>query len=213
MPVPGLSLLGLNRIRGFVSILRYINPTIFIIKLSSIELLSQCLWGNEYFKVKGKTLPFKNWVKSGFIYVKDLFDSNGSWQTEKEITNKLLVKCNWMTELLLIKYALRKFLKDKDVSACRYIQQTLLERSTLLQGLKFITLILNLLTPNYSTLYYEIKNLKNHMQKKYGKNVSILVSVILIGRLYTLLTLRNLSTENFKNSNTRYYTIFSLVVN
>ena len=30
MPVPGLSLLGLKRIRGFVSILRYINPTIII---------------------------------------------------------------------------------------------------------------------------------------------------------------------------------------
>ena len=31
MPVPGLSLLGLKRIRGFASILRYINPTIIII--------------------------------------------------------------------------------------------------------------------------------------------------------------------------------------
>ena len=31
MPVPGLSLLGPKRIRGFVSILRYINPTITII--------------------------------------------------------------------------------------------------------------------------------------------------------------------------------------
>ena len=30
MPVPGLSLLGLKRIRGFVSILRHINPTIII---------------------------------------------------------------------------------------------------------------------------------------------------------------------------------------
>ena len=31
MPVTGLSLLGPKRIRGFVSILRYINPTIIII--------------------------------------------------------------------------------------------------------------------------------------------------------------------------------------
>ena len=31
MPIPGLSLLGLKRIGGFVSILRYINPTIIII--------------------------------------------------------------------------------------------------------------------------------------------------------------------------------------
>ena len=33
MPVPRLSLLGLKRIRGFLSILRYINPTIIIIIL------------------------------------------------------------------------------------------------------------------------------------------------------------------------------------
>ena len=35
MPVPGLSLLGLKRIRGFVSILRSINPTIIIITIIS----------------------------------------------------------------------------------------------------------------------------------------------------------------------------------
>ena len=33
MPVPGLSLLGLKRIRGFASILRYINPTIILLLL------------------------------------------------------------------------------------------------------------------------------------------------------------------------------------
>ena len=39
MPVPALSLLGLKRIRGFVSILRYINPTIIIIIIiNPIEL-------------------------------------------------------------------------------------------------------------------------------------------------------------------------------
>ena len=35
MPVPGLSLLGLKRIRGFVSILHNINPTIIIIIIRS----------------------------------------------------------------------------------------------------------------------------------------------------------------------------------
>ena len=39
MPVPGLSLLGLKRIRGFVSILRYINPTIIIIIIIIWSLL------------------------------------------------------------------------------------------------------------------------------------------------------------------------------
>ena len=39
MPVPGLSLLGSKRIRGFVSILRYINPTIIIIKVNVLDVL------------------------------------------------------------------------------------------------------------------------------------------------------------------------------
>ena len=38
MPVPGLSLLGLKRIRGFASILRYINPTIIIIIIIRVFL-------------------------------------------------------------------------------------------------------------------------------------------------------------------------------
>ena len=39
MPVPGLSLHGLKRIRGFVSILRYINPTIIIITIIIIIII------------------------------------------------------------------------------------------------------------------------------------------------------------------------------
>ena len=37
MPVPGLSLLGPKCIRGFVSILRYINPTITIITITTLS--------------------------------------------------------------------------------------------------------------------------------------------------------------------------------
>ena len=49
MPVPGLSLLGLKRIRGFVSILSYINPTIIIIIESSVLLsLSASCLDTEY---------------------------------------------------------------------------------------------------------------------------------------------------------------------
>ena len=47
MPVPGLSLLGLKRIRGFVSILRYINPTIMII----IIIIQNSYEGNYQFQI------------------------------------------------------------------------------------------------------------------------------------------------------------------
>ena len=37
----------------------------------------QPLWSNTNFKFKGKTLYFENWVKSGLLYVKDIFNENG----------------------------------------------------------------------------------------------------------------------------------------
>ena len=43
MSVPGLSLLGLKRIRGFVSILRSINPTIIIINIHTVYIVRQCI--------------------------------------------------------------------------------------------------------------------------------------------------------------------------
>ena len=43
MPIPGLSLLGLKRIRGFVSILRYINPTIIIMSRCSFPAFNSRL--------------------------------------------------------------------------------------------------------------------------------------------------------------------------
>ena len=66
MPVPGLSLLGLKRIRGLVSILRYINPTIIIIiikmtpgYLCHIYLVTYYL----YFKLPGKYMQMMKVLK------------------------------------------------------------------------------------------------------------------------------------------------------
>ena len=55
------------------------------IKLNNIELFSQIIWGNEYFKMNDQYLFYKNWLESDFIYVKDLFDNEGSWLTETAI--------------------------------------------------------------------------------------------------------------------------------
>ena len=63
MPVAGLSLLGLKRIRGFVSILRYINPTIIIIIISvkGINLNGSNLEQDELQIVSlGKTIRFSS---------------------------------------------------------------------------------------------------------------------------------------------------------
>ena len=104
---------------------KYIKPTY---KLTNMELLTQCIWGNEYFKSQGKTLFLINWIKSGFIYVKDLLDKDGMWLSEQELISKLQKKNNWIAELMIIKKAVGKYLQNKDFSNCKYIQDRRLNR-------------------------------------------------------------------------------------
>ena len=51
-------LLGFNKCKT-------LNP---ISDLKPHEILSQVIWGNKYFKNKHKTLYFRNWVESGFLF-------------------------------------------------------------------------------------------------------------------------------------------------
>ena len=71
--------------------------------LSSAEIFSQIIWGNEYFKNKNKCLYFKTWVHSNILYVKDLFDANGQWIPETEIMKRLINKSNWIVEYAVLK--------------------------------------------------------------------------------------------------------------
>ena len=135
---------------------KYIKP---IYKLNNTELLSECLWGNDYFKVNGKTMFLRNWLKSGFIFVKDLLNDKGGWLDDKEIFNKLQVKVNWISELMMIKKTIAKFLKGKDMSISPFIQNTLLKR------ISFVTYskIYNITYYNASTFYAILRD------KKYEK--------------------------------------------
>ena len=94
MPVPGLSLLGLKRIRGFASILRYINPTIIII-ISSDKLeaiYAECievstktsLLKRKYQSLLGKLLYIQKCVKPARVFINRLlatFCSNSHLKT------------------------------------------------------------------------------------------------------------------------------------
>ena len=50
----------------------------------------------------------KNWAQSGYLYVKDLFDRNGGFVSEKDVTQKLKSSQNWMVEYLIIKKIILK---------------------------------------------------------------------------------------------------------
>ena len=94
-------------------------------KMTKIEMLSQPIWGNEYFKSKDKCLFLENWLKSGFIHVKDLFDTNGNFITEEALQEKLKDKHNWISEFYILKNVVYKNIrKHFDTSVCPYIQQS-----------------------------------------------------------------------------------------
>ena len=85
MPVPGLSLLGLERIRGFLSILRYINPTIIIIK------------GTQLWATSGPPINIVGywWWSIGGPIEKLIIDCR-QWATEGPSVN-FIVSCQWWT--------------------------------------------------------------------------------------------------------------------
>ena len=101
---------------------KFIKP---INKMSNFEMLSQPIWGNELFKSKEKCLFFKNWIESGFLLVKDLFESNGTFVSEEHILNDLNDKHNWISEYLILKKTVyRKISKVCDSSMGQFIQSS-----------------------------------------------------------------------------------------
>ena len=85
-----------------------LNP---ISDLKPHEILSPVIWGNEFFQNKHKTLYFRNWVESGFLYVKDLLDEEGNWLTSELVIHRLSRTNNWIIEFSTLKKVLNKILK------------------------------------------------------------------------------------------------------
>ena len=76
--------------------------------MSSRDLMQQPIWNNKQICFKGKTIEFTNWIKSGVLYVKDLFDENGNFIDLAYLSNVLHNKNNWLCEYKCIKSIFRK---------------------------------------------------------------------------------------------------------
>ena len=83
------------------------KKTLLIENLSNIDILLQPIWCNNLFKFKGKTLYLSHWIKSGFYYVKDLFNEH-SMKSSEEILQKLVDRRNWISEYKIIMSALKR---------------------------------------------------------------------------------------------------------
>ena len=94
-------------------------------QMNNFEIFSRSIWGNELFKTKEKCLFFKNWINSGFLLVKDLFDNDGTFISTEKVLNKLKNKSNWITEFFVLKNVIhKKVTKIGDPSICLFIQNS-----------------------------------------------------------------------------------------
>ena len=94
-------------------------------QMNNFEIFSQSIWGNELFKTKENCLFFKNWIDSGFLLVKDLFDNDGTFISTEKVLNKLKNKSNWITEFFVLKNVNhKKVTKIGDPSICQFIQNS-----------------------------------------------------------------------------------------
>ena len=87
----------------------------------NIGIFAEIVWLNEKFKWKNKTMYYKNWIKSGFIYVKDFFNDDGEFYNEQYVCNKLQgSKRNWIIEYMTIRSLIRQNLKQFETGNAKY---------------------------------------------------------------------------------------------
>ena len=80
-------------------------------QISSDNFLQQPLWNNRYICYKGKSLCYITWIKSGILYVKDMFDENGNFRTLEYISTVLTCKANWLCEYHTLFNIFRKLIR------------------------------------------------------------------------------------------------------
>lgn len=83
---------------------------------STEAFLLQPIWSNKIFNFKGKTICFENWIKSGILYVKDIFEENGTLKSSSDIFGTLRKRTNWLCEYKIIKQIFTKFELKYDFS-------------------------------------------------------------------------------------------------
>ena len=93
-----------------------------IMTMNAIQFLNEQIWFNRTFVYRGQCLYFKNWIDSGFIYVKDLFESTGKFVSEKYVFECLKDKHNWLCEYVILKTTFKFYEEIFDCYTAPYIK-------------------------------------------------------------------------------------------
>ena len=89
--------------------------------LTKHEIMQQPLWGNDYFRICNTPLYFKQWIKAGMLYVKDLISNDGLVKGDHTLYRDIDVKQDIVKQLYIIKKVIIKKLKRIDTSIGPYV--------------------------------------------------------------------------------------------
>ena len=154
-------------------------------KLTDSEFLKSMIWGNEAFQQKGKCLFIRNLIKSGFIFVKDLFDEHGNFFTENAICNKLESKKNWMIEYLSVKKCIMSQAKNHDCNSSYYINKSKMCTNFYLQYDNRYHDIKDLNSKFYYHVLVRKKSVRNYTEKCWQKHFNIDIYASEWGQIYS----------------------------
>lgn len=158
-----------------------------ILKMNSYDFLSQPLWYNKLLLFNGKCLWLPNWAKSGILYVKDLFEEDGSFIMERTLRDKLESKRNWIAEYSMIYTTINRLLKqnkviDTSISHCINIKHVK-ENYKLNTGLKFEPI-----KSKKSNFFYKLllacKIKRSHVEKYWSSHFNFKTSSSLWEAIY-----------------------------
>ena len=136
-------------------------------------LLCKVIWGNNAFSNKGKCLYLPNWIKSGFIFVKDLFDEKGVFLSENTICERLCSTKNWISEYLLVKKCIMLHVKTVDCSTSQYINTSKLYQNMLIHNSNKQYDIRKLTSKFYYQMLVKKKCVRNYTEKCWQKQFGV----------------------------------------
>ena len=98
---------------------RYIKP---FERLNAHEIAQLPLWGSEYFKIRSKCMYIKHWLSNDILYVKDLFNEDGSVKNDAQLSDCIADKRNILAEVYCIKHYVLKRIRKIDMSIAPYVK-------------------------------------------------------------------------------------------
>jgi len=111
-------------------------------KMNNYDFQSQIIWCNSLFKFNNKCLLFKNWIKGGIVFVRDLFNQNGHFLSSTDVLSRLKSKHNWISEYRTIVKVMKPYIDKNifDFTYCKHINVSINDKVMLSDGKKLIDL-------------------------------------------------------------------------